>query len=63
MTAYIDPPHIGELVVTPLGKLARVMGYDGDGRCELRYQAASTEDGNGERVMVWPKLLHKPRDW
>ena len=60
MTIYYDPPKVGTLVVTPLGRSAVVVGYDGDGRCELRYRVGSGDDTNGEIVAIWPKFLHRP---
>lgn len=45
---------IGSLVVTPLGRIAKVLGEDDDGRLRLDYQDC---DARNAPVSLLPKLL------
>ena len=50
---------IGSLVVTPLGRIAKVIGDDGDGRLCLRYQDCAPHLAI---VDLPPKLLRPAND-
>lgn len=54
----IDRPPVRSLVLTPLGRIAKILSYDDDGRARLRYQNC----GKGsEGCDLMPTLL-KPYD-
>lgn len=47
-------PLVGSLVLTPTGRIAKIMSYDDSGRARLRYQHC----GRGsEGCDLYPKLL------
>lgn len=43
---------IGSLVVTPTGRIARVIGYDEDGRLDILYQDCAPRLAP---AWIWPK--------
>lgn len=45
---------IGQLVVTPTNRIAKVVGEDGDGRLLLHYQDCHPRE---DPVSLFPKLL------
>lgn len=59
MSAEPYPPlERGEVVITPSGKLAKVLGWDDQGRCELRYLAEDDTEGRA-RLTLWAKHLRR----
>ena len=53
------PPKfvVGDWVVTPRGRTAKVTGWDGDGRAELKY--LSEDEAHPETVALFPTILRK----
>ena len=50
------------IVQTPLGKRARVVGYDDDGRLQLRYEGMRPSGGDNITRMsvdLWPNLCKR----
>lgn len=50
---------VGDLVLTPLGRRARVLGFDCDDRAELEYVDAAGERPANLLVSVHQKLLKR----
>lgn len=48
------PPAIGSLVITPTGRVAKIVDYDSDGRACLRYQDCAPHLAT---VDLFPRLL------
>ena len=49
---------LGQLVVTPTGRIAKVMGgLDGEGRLPLRYQDCGPWVGEQDTPSLFPMLL------
>lgn len=63
-----EQPPVGALVLTPTGRIARVTGYDSEGRADLRYQhgVCANELGTCPAALLkpydpTPRPLHRPK--
>lgn len=51
---------VGQLVITPTNRIARVVGEVEDGRLDLKYQDCDPKEPG---VSLMPKLLRPANEW